>query len=535
MTSSPFTRKIAFLALCTLPAFSYLFAAQIDDDIDDAIVFSGDQVEYLGKTVFSNNNTKFHAYTSTSGVFSSVNYGNWCSGFLPGMYWMLYDYTGVEKWKTYGEHWTTGLIPQIWEDDNDTGFQIYDSFGLGYKFTGNQTYKQYVLDGATNLMNRRWNSTVGSLYSWKNSTYNFGVNVDMMMNLEILMWAHENGGANYAAYLDRCISHAENNWQDNVQVRLDNTGEADTYHVVDYNNDGSVRKRVTHQGCTDDSTWTRGQSWTVYGYTLMYRFTGRQLDLDRAIMTADYFLDFLPADYVPLTDFEDGDFTFAAAGVTPGVKDSSATSITASALLEMYTILGEIDGARYLQAAQRMLTSLMSSTYLAQGTSWQSILLKGSEKYGAALKGTSFGDYFFVEALIRYKRLFPDGTNTYAGYKIASDQIDTGNFVGQVEVTHSPWVKTVDTNYWFYFTEDYMDHNGGWAWFLKQGESPGLTGENTYAGYPVADNIVETGAWLGQLNVIHAPWVWSYEFNNWIWMPETYVGNGGGWGWVYRP
>lgn len=41
-----------------------------------------------------------------------------------------------------------------------------------------------------------------------------------------------------------------------------------SYHVIDYNPEtGEVRKKQTAQGYSDDSFWSRGQAWGLYGYT----------------------------------------------------------------------------------------------------------------------------------------------------------------------------------------------------------------------------------------------------------------------------
>ena len=42
------------------------------------------------------------------------------------------------------------------------------------------------------------------------------------------------------------------------------------YHVLDYSlADGMVRHRQTAQGYADESTWSRGQAWAIYGYTCL--------------------------------------------------------------------------------------------------------------------------------------------------------------------------------------------------------------------------------------------------------------------------
>ncbi|HEY2769265.1 MAG TPA: hypothetical protein VGI87_01800 [Solirubrobacteraceae bacterium] len=57
--------------------------------------------------------------------------------------------------------------------------------------------------------------------------------------------------------------------------------------------------------------------------------------------------------------------------------------------------------------AERILTSLSSPAYLSRGTSNAAILLHGTyaEPQGSADTGLTWGDYYFLEALLRYRAL----------------------------------------------------------------------------------------------------------------------------------
>ena len=66
---------------------------------------------------------------------------------------------------------------------------------------------------------------------------------------------------------------------------------------------GAVRGKQTVQGFSDDSSWSRGQAWALYSYTMMFRLTGYQNYLLQAGHIADMLLRRLPADGIPYWDF----------------------------------------------------------------------------------------------------------------------------------------------------------------------------------------------------------------------------------------
>jgi unsaturated chondroitin disaccharide hydrolase len=178
-----------------------------------------------------------------------------------------------------------------------------------------------------------------------------------------------------------------------------------TFHVVDYDDAGHIRSRETFQGHSDPSTWSRGHAWAIYGFTMAYRYTKDPRMLEAARKVTDYYLDRLPPDSIPYWDMD--------APADQQVKDSSAAAAVASALLELHTYV--TDAAvkeRYHSAALAMLDSLSSPAYLAVGTQSPGLLLHGVAFYRTPIKPKGeaidesliYGDYYFVEALLRFKQ-----------------------------------------------------------------------------------------------------------------------------------
>ena len=307
----------------------------------------------------------------------------------------MYEHTQDPIWQARAEAWTAGLSQQQYNTGtHDVGFIIGSSFGQGLRLTENESYREVMLTAARSLSSR-FNPDVGAIRSWNNFT--FPVIIDNLMNLELLFWAAKNGGTtaaggNAQALYDMAVSHATKTLQNHVRA------DGSTYHVVDYSpTTGGVLKRFTYQGKSNESTWSRGQAWAVYGFTMTYRETGDEQFLDAARRTADYFIDHLPDDWVPQADFQ-STYTDLAH------KDSSAAAIAASGLIELSQLETDpLRSQRYWTAAVNILGSLASPTYFSPGSNNAGLLMHGSRNYPGDNRSYMFGDYYFIEAMMRYQ------------------------------------------------------------------------------------------------------------------------------------
>ena len=186
----------------------------------------------------------------------------WCSGFWPGILWMDYGYTKDNNVREAAEGYTEplSLLASQPAFDHDLGFLTINSFLKGYEQTHNERYKQIALACADTLATL-YNDKVGTILSWPRHVKDYGGHntiMDNMINLELLFWAAENGGSKKLK--DIAIRHAETTM--NHQFRPDGS----CYHVAVYDTlDGHFIKGVTHQGYSDESMWSRGQSWAIYG------------------------------------------------------------------------------------------------------------------------------------------------------------------------------------------------------------------------------------------------------------------------------
>lgn len=163
-------------------------------------------------------------------------------------------------------------------------------------------------------------------------------------------------------------------------------------------------KQITNQGAADSSAWARGQAWGLYGFVVMYRETKDKKYLQQAENIADFILNHpnLPEDKIPYWDFN-------ASNIPDALHDSSAAAIIASALLELSTLSEENKAARYRKDGEVMLDNLLTPFYLASPkTNGGFLLMHGvgnMPKQTEVDTPLSYGDYYLVEALLRYKKL----------------------------------------------------------------------------------------------------------------------------------
>jgi unsaturated chondroitin disaccharide hydrolase len=161
-------------------------------------------------------------------------------------------------------------------------------------------------------------------------------------------------------------------------------------------------------GYADWSTWGRGQSWSVHGFTIAYRYTKYQPFLDKAIGAANYVLSHLPTDLVTYWDY-DAPYNST---IPYQPRDTSASAIFASALVELSQYASTPDlKDRFLTNAKAIVEELSSPKYMIYGDEnykLPALLANGTmgpypkNRYNVALP---YGDYYLTQAVIRLSKL----------------------------------------------------------------------------------------------------------------------------------
>ena len=344
-------------------------------------------------------------YTTVDGVhddWSDENkIGWWTNGFWGGLMWQMYAYTGNEFYKEIAEKTEKKLDSNLMDYDkmdHDNGFKWLPTAVANYRVTGNRASRNRGLLAAGNLAGR-FNCLGNYIRAW-----NSGPNddkdkrgwaiVDCMMNLPLLYWASEE--INDPRFAQIAVKHA--NTAMNAFVR----GDGSVNHIVEFDLEtGEMVRSYGGQGYKVGSSWTRGQSWGLYGFTLSYLHTKDEAYLATAERIANYFIANIPEDGLIPVDFrQPEDVTW---------QDATAAAIASCGLIELAGLKEGRQSRIYLDAAVKMLKALADNS-ISWNEDEDHLLTKCSAAYSDKRHEFSiiYGDYYYLEALMKLtgKELF---------------------------------------------------------------------------------------------------------------------------------
>ncbi|KAH7889976.1 glycoside hydrolase family 88 protein [Phlebopus sp. FC_14] len=326
----------------------------------------------------------------------------WTSGFFPATLYELNTRTQLchgqgsgydTDWVDLGRTWSAAEVPLELKNSvgHDVGFLSFPFVQELLVNPQNQTAITAVNAFASDLA-ARFSPIVGCTRSWDSSDPTlFQVIIDNMMNLDVLFSSYALTGN--STLIDIAKSHADKTMMNHVR------SDGSSFHVVEYNaTTGDVIARVTAQGYSDNSTWSRGQAWGIYSFANMYSHTNDTKYLETSRKMANYFLENLPSDGIVPWDFN-------APLVPPRPADTSAAAIASTGLLllarqEMsLSPPNLINAGRWIIGAWQLLTTTAN---FAWQPSWQSLLSNGTvdNHYPSANNDTGivYGDYYYIKA-----------------------------------------------------------------------------------------------------------------------------------------
>lgn len=323
------------------------------------------------------------------------SHGNWFCGFWVGLLCAAYLRTDDARYLGWARE-RMCLVAQRADDPNthDIGF-IFDSSAIpAFHITGDSWYADLAMRAADRLRARIVNTRAGSyLASWgpmSDQRARCSSAIDTMANLSLLYWASRHSGD--GSFSLAAEAHAQ------MTAKAFIRPDMSTYHAVEYDTVSGERVRgYTFQGFADESAWSRGQAWAIYGYVTSARETGKQSYLQLAEQLADYYIRRLEGRSIPPYDFD-------ATGDDALVQDTAAAAVVASALIEMGRIHPDPAAGRiWSESGCRMLEALCVEAFAEEDSH------RGALKHSCYSRphregvdsATMFGDFFFVEALCR--------------------------------------------------------------------------------------------------------------------------------------
>ena len=365
--------------------------------VNNALNVAEQQYDLLAKHALNIPNGLPKTFEKGSVIMSKASW--WTSGFVPGTLWYLYENSQNNKMKKYALSLSNRVEGQKFSTNtHDLGFMIYCSYGNAYRLDPLERYKKIIIQASKSLSNR-YDNHVGLIRSWdfNKENWQYPVIIDNMMNLEMLCEATRLTGD--SSFWKIAVSHADKTMANHFRKNMS------CYHVVSYDTITAIPHiKQNWQGLNDESEWSRGQAWALYGYTMMYRMTKKAAYLEHANKVAAYLLHHpnMPKDYIPYWDFCDPK-------IPNSLRDASAGALICSALLELSSYVPKSLANQYLTVAKTQLRTLCSSTYLAKVGEQGGFLLKhsvGSTPHGTEIDvPLTYADYYFVEAMLRYKAL----------------------------------------------------------------------------------------------------------------------------------
>ena len=310
----------------------------------------------------------------------------WTNGFWPAEMWAMYRMTGEQAYRLEAER-AENMLDAAFEDFNhlhhDVGFMWLISSGVSFRMTGNSKSRKRTLLAA-NLLAGRFNPA-GFIRAWNGDCVGWAI-IDCMMNPNLLYWASDFTGD--PRFRKIAMAHADTA----AKYFIRENGSSN--HIVVFDPETLAVKEIpAGQGYASGSSWSRGQAWALYGFTLSFLHTGKQEYLDTAQKTAAYFISQIQEDWIPKCDFCQPE--------NDPLKDACAGAVAACGLLELAKLT---ESRTYFDAGVNILKALD-----AQCADW-------SREYPAVLTNCTgsyhgndhniamtYADFFFMEAILKLR------------------------------------------------------------------------------------------------------------------------------------
>jgi unsaturated chondroitin disaccharide hydrolase len=330
---------------------------------------------------------------------------DWTPGFYAGQMWILARLTGEAGWRAAAEEHTRPLKDRRFDRDvHDLGFIFLSTYRRWHDLLApGDPLRQLLADvlvTAGTVQSFRYREGPGGedgfVYSFNGPQSLF---IDTLMNVRLLFWAGRHGAPPEVGR--RALAHARSSLRHLVRRDGPGLGEEDgsVAHEAIFNAEpgrGEFRCLSTQQGYSPFTCWSRGLAWAIYGFAEAHSESGDPQLLEAAESCAGFYLRRTPADGVPFWDY-------GAPNIPTEPLDSSAAAITACGLMVLAGLVPPERAETYRRAARRILETLLSERFLAEGhPGEEGLLLHGTyhrPRGWGVDASVMWGDYFFLEAL----------------------------------------------------------------------------------------------------------------------------------------
>lgn len=316
----------------------------------------------------------------------------WTNGFWGGIMWLLYQDTGEQHYIDIARSCEKKL-EQTFLDfyglHHDVGFMFMPTAVADYRLTGNAESRKTALHAA-NLLAGRFNPQGNYIRAWNDSidhdTRGWAI-IDCMFNISLLYWASKETGDPRYRYI--AMRHADRVME--CFIRKDGSA----IHIGEFDPEtGVFVKSHGGQGYGEDSAWTRGQGWALYGFVNSYANSGKKEYLDTAKSVAHYCIANIPESGIIPVDFRQP--------AEAALEDSCGACIIAGGLIELAKYVPDTDKQIYLRPAVKILKAL-TETRADWGSDCDAIVQNCSGAYHDSKHHFTmvYADYFYIEAIYK--------------------------------------------------------------------------------------------------------------------------------------
>lgn len=335
----------------------------------------------------------------------STSPANWTSGFFGGLNVLMYEHTKNEEYLKTAKRSEELLDVALSDFEglyHDVGFMWHILSGAIYRLTGDEQSKVRNLFAASALCSRfvpsggfirAWNDS--SAKGWAQRPVDNWSIIDCMMNLPLLYWASDVIGDD--RFKQFAMAHADMALCDHIRP------DGSVVHIVEHDRaTGECVECIGGQGLDADSSWSRGQSWAIYGFALSYLHTKEERYLNAAKQVANYFIANCCDDWIPRVDFR--------APSEPVYYDTSAGCCAACGMLELARVLPEGEGGMYINAAVNILKAISdrfadydpeTDVMIGYGSVRYPVPGRYSEKVAGIHIPIIYTEYYFTEAVLK--------------------------------------------------------------------------------------------------------------------------------------